>query len=580
MVVAGRRQHLGTTLMLAVGVLTVACNSTRRGAQHSVASGGSAAGAGLPDEGLAGSDDSNGGTGGSNGGAGAAGAGFAGTGEVAPAARLSMLSFSSGELLPAYDAEVTEYELKLAPLAAATVSLLARSAPAGAELTLNDTRVILDGVSAELTIDATEALTVDVASPGHTSTRYHVQVERDAATAITIEGLSVAASSHAWDGFGTAVATGPGWLALGGPGEDSIDGAAPAQFNVGKVDMLAPNTDGKWLKYQRLKGSSSGKDSAFGASLAAFGDLLLVGAPGEISHPPPDVTHGGAAYLFRRRELESQTSWQEVARFKSPTPLEGAGFGAFVALTGDTLAIGSSNDGEVHLFRDLGDDQWTHERTISNDALTVGIALTAEHLAVAGPDRACAARAVVYEKGTVRAWTRRCTWFEDTFDPAIPEAIALDGETLAVAYPMRVDLYAKAAATWQHKTAITAQQAPFRGALVLDNGRLFVSAPADASPALGVNGDASDQSAGSPIGAVHFFRLAENGQWLEQAYIKPTAAALKQVAGAGFGRSLTFGGGMLVVGAPTYDASVDAPLPGQWVPPTSGDPAGGAFLYR
>jgi hypothetical protein len=332
-----------------------------------------------------------------------------------------------------------------------------------------------------------------------------------------------------------------------------------------------------------LKGSLNNQNSYFGASLAAEGDLLLIGAPAELSNPP-DPNNGGAAYLFRRVDVDPLPQWKEVARLVAPAPIAGSRFGAFVALSGDTIAIGSlsSLDGhDVHLFHDLGGDQWVHERIIEGSSMVVGLSLTDEYLAVAGPwHPGCAVPATVYEKGPKRDWTQQCTSAGDTVSFEPPKAVALDGDTLAVVNEPRIDFYSRVGQRWNVSGSIPQVETPFGSALAFKRGRLFVGAPRDASPALGINGNASDQSHDPPLGAVYLFRLSRNGDWVRDAYIKPIASSLKQVAGARFGEALAFADDLLVVGAANYDTSVSAPDAQQGVAPTSGDPAGGAFVYR
>ena len=86
--------------------------------------------------------------------------------------------------------------------------------------------------------------------------------------------------------------------------------------------------------------------SYFGQSVATEGDIAVVGAPGEDSYR-------GAAYIFQRIDKQ----WQQLAKLVPPGLNGWADFGATVAISGDTIAIGapmrkdSSVSGKIYIYK-------------------------------------------------------------------------------------------------------------------------------------------------------------------------------------------------------------------------------------
>lgn len=99
--------------------------------------------------------------------------------------------------------------------------------------------------------------------------------------------------------------------------------------------------EGAWVEEAMLLASDGGADDRFGSSVAVAGDTAVVGAPasnGPVDSPLPD---SGAAYVFMRIG-----AWAERAKLRASDAAEGDGFGASVAVAGDTVVAGApSKDG-------------------------------------------------------------------------------------------------------------------------------------------------------------------------------------------------------------------------------------------
>jgi len=159
-----------------------------------------------------------------------------------------------------------------------------------------------------------------------------------------------ASSPDAGDGFGTSVALAGDTIAVGAPVEASaargIDGDATSNAApyAGAAYVFA-RAGGAWSPLAYLKASNSRTNVAFGVSVAASGDTILVGAydepfsstgvDGDQSARDSNIAWPGAAYVFVRRGA----TFVQQAYLKAFGTCESFGLG--VALDGDTALVGS-----------------------------------------------------------------------------------------------------------------------------------------------------------------------------------------------------------------------------------------------
>lgn len=115
-------------------------------------------------------------------------------------------------------------------------------------------------------------------------------------------------------------------------------------------------TDGVWSQEAYLKASNSGVEDRFGSRLAisADGNTIITGARFEDSNGDPDddsLRDSGAAYVFRRTD----GTWAEEAYLKALSPEEGASFREVaVSADGNRVAVGgprgAGTNGMVEIF--------------------------------------------------------------------------------------------------------------------------------------------------------------------------------------------------------------------------------------
>lgn len=131
--------------------------------------------------------------------------------------------------------------------------------------------------------------------------------------------------------FGTGVAVVSDEVAFGEPDSFLRPGTVYLYRGVGDARAVADT----------LRASDSTIGDRFGASVAASGSRLIVGAPGADGGR-------GAAYVFERRD----GSWRQTAKLVSAARDDGAGLGATVALDGDRALVAHS-DGRLLSFETM-----------------------------------------------------------------------------------------------------------------------------------------------------------------------------------------------------------------------------------
>ena len=347
-----------------------------------------------------------------------------------------------------------------------------------------------------------------------------------------------ASNTGAGDSFGTAVALSGETLAVAaeteasgarGVGGDQNDNSAEA---AGAVYVFV-RSGATWTQQAYLKASNTGRGDAFGRSLALSGNTLAVGAFFESSaasgvngdEDDNSASEAGAVYVFTR----SGTSWTQQAYVKASNPRNLAWFGQSVALSGDTLAVGSP--GERSAARGIDGDQ--------------------------GDDGAVDAGAVYVFRRAGTTWTQqayiKASDSEANFE--FGESVALDGNTLAVGARGGRAAYAfvRNGATWMEQARIAAPNQTgffeFGSSVALSGDTLAVAASADDSGARGIDGDQSDDSQPAS-GAVYVFGRA-GSTWKQQAYVKASNTETLDH----FGSSIALSGDTLAVGAADEDSA-------------------------
>ena len=161
--------------------------------------------------------------------------------------------------------------------------------------------------------------------------------------------------------FGLAVAISEDTIVVGADGDSELG------FFSGAVYVFV--FDGSnWIQQQKLQAQDARESASFGYHLAMSGNTIVVGAPGdEVGNHTR-----GAAYVFSRRSH----GWLQDRKFIAKDSDVFDGYGLRVAVSGDTIAVGSMFDhdaalygGAAYVYKRNGQSGWSlHEKLFASDA--------------------------------------------------------------------------------------------------------------------------------------------------------------------------------------------------------------------
>jgi len=160
-----------------------------------------------------------------------------------------------------------------------------------------------------------------------------------------------ASNTGAGDEFGYSVAVSGDTVVVGANWEDSSTTGVNSTPDDGASDSGAAyvffRSGTSWSQQAYLKASNTGTEDYFGWSVAVSGDTVVVAASNEDSSttgvnstPDDGARDSGAAYVFAR----SGTSWSQQAYLKASNAGSRHYFGYSVAVSGDTVVVGASDE--------------------------------------------------------------------------------------------------------------------------------------------------------------------------------------------------------------------------------------------
>ena len=309
------------------------------------------------------------------------------------------------------------------------------------------------------------------------------------------------------------------------------------------------------------KPSSNTEEAWFGDAVAAWGELLVVGAPN---------AGKGRAFVYRR----TGTRWVEEQELTSSAVQDGDRFGASVAISGTTIVVGapgsSTRAGAAYVF------------TESNGTWTVGTPLAATNAAPGDEFGAAVARSdpwtvigapgckdtgnvvtgCVFEVNGPNPITQPLTF--GVAGARAGSSIAISGTMIVAGAPGEASnagaayvITAPPTTTQRLHAGVPGVDDQFGAAVAIDGTTILVGAPLEDSNATGFDGDQTDNSA-IGAGAAYLFTSAI----ATPIYIK----APNTGAGDSFGHSVglrqaTVNGTktlVLAIGAPYEDSANDA----------------------
>ena len=234
------------------------------------------------------------------------------------------------------------------------------------------------------------------------------------------------------DGFGFVVAISGNTLVASAPGNNLERGAVYVFTRNGAI----------WTQQAKLTASNGTAFDTFGESVAISGDTVAVGAT-KVGNSLP-----GEAYFFTR----AGTVWSQQQRFTPAITMSNDLFGIAVAVSGDTIAIGSPLEnnaaallGVIYVLARNG-NTWTQQQklvstTLSDLALGVSVDLEGNSLisgALGGAEGGLQERgaALVFARNGA-VWTMQARLIAsdgEAFDH-LGTSVAISGDTALVGAP-------------------------------------------------------------------------------------------------------------------------------------------------
>ncbi len=399
---------------------------------------------------------------------------------------------------------------------APTVALLLATAPAGAQLTpfvvtelahLTDPEGAAgDAFGGSASLDTGALL---VGAPGD-DPGGSTSVFTGAGHEWELQARLEAPGAQAGDDFGASVGLSGGTALVGAPG---ADGSGAAEAGSAWVFVAQP---AGWSVQALLAAPGAASGDGFGAAVAVAGDTLVVGAPGRDG---PGAADAGAAYVFVR----NGATWTLQALLVASDAAADDGFGAAVALQGDTLLVGSPEGGPPgqpdagasYVFVRSG-GAWSEQARLaasdaaSGDAFGASVALSGDTALVGAelddhPGGADAGAAYVFVRDA-GAWSQqaRLTASGGASGDAFGASVSVSGDTAlvgapgdtlaAVAQAGSAHVFVRSGSFWSQHAKVSASdaapQAAFGRAACVVGETLLVGAPSTALPAAHARGEA------------------------------------------------------------------------------------------
>lgn len=366
------------------------------------------------------------------------------------------------------------------------------------------------------------------------------------------------ASNTGVDRFGYAVAISGNTIVVGAGNESSnATGVNGDQNNnsapVSGAAYVFVREGSTWSQQAYLKASNTQTGDYFGQSIAISGDTIVVGAKYEDSNAMGvngdqgnnSIEESGAAYVFHR----DGSTWSQQAYLKASNPDIRDYFGESVAISGDTVVVGASEEDS--------DATGVNGDQTNNEAPYAGAAYVFVRNGTNWAQQA-------YLKASNTEFSRGFSY----------HAVAISGDTIVVgaysdcsnATGVNGDqnnnlalgsgaayVFTRSDSTWSQQAYLKASNTwpsyRFGYGVDISGNKIVVGSPYEASNATGVNGDQGNKTALDSGAVYEFVRLGST--WVQQAYIKSSNTD----PGDFFGYSTAISENTIVVGASNEDSN-------------------------
>ncbi|MGQ0619431.1 MAG: hypothetical protein ACT4QA_05870 [Panacagrimonas sp.] len=367
----------------------------------------------------------------------------------------------------------------------------------------------------------------------------------------TQQARLVPADGFADQGFGASVAASGDTVVVG----MFDDGRAVP--NPGSAYVFVRNGP-RWTQQARLLAADGADGDTFGFAVSVSGSTAVAGAPLQ------DLTHGdqGSAFVF----VGPAGRWTQQAQLATAEGATSDGFGFSVAASGDVLVVGAPDDdidggrfqGSAYVFARSGDAWVQQARLLAGDGMDsdlfgLAVAVSGETAVIGSPTAGAGfgnrpGVAYVFVR-TGGSWVQqaRLVAADGAHRDSFGLAVAIDGDALAVGVrddEIAGNAFQGSAYVFVRTAGVWSQQAKLQAA---DGAEFdsFGNAIAIARDTV-VAGAAGSQS--STGGAAYVF-VRQASRWTQQAKLEVAGDS----EGDGLGTAVAVSGDTVVLGAPGHD---------------------------
>lgn len=363
-------------------------------------------------------------------------------------------------------------------------------------------------------------------------------------------GYIKASNTGAEDKFGiVAISADGATIAVGAPYEDAStttingDGGDDSASASGAVYVYAKDENG-WQFQSYIKPADTAAGHYFGqaVSLSGDGNLLIIGAPGaDNAGGDTALEDTGSVYIFQR----FGDSWFQHSKITAETPQSGAEFGSAVAVNtlGATLIIGAPHQ-NVEMESSVPDAGAAYVYVLNNETWDLQAMLAAPNA----------------EAGSAFGSSLDITSHGNRIIVGSPYESGGSDSLANISEPLEHSgaaySYTRSAGEWTNEFYFKAENPGVgfqfgQSVAISDDGlSVLIGSPGEASNAIGINGDSSNQSLANS-GAAYLFQYG-GSNWEQQLYLKASNGDAEDAFGTVV--DISGNGELIAVGAP-YESS-------------------------
>jgi hypothetical protein len=383
------------------------------------------------------------------------------------------------------------------------------------------------------------------------------------------------------DRFGNAVAVDGNTAVIGALYEEDTANF-PNTYNRGAAYVFTRDGSGVWSQQAKLIASDWASDDQFGSSVALDGDTAVIGAWYEDSD---GYSANGAAYVFTR----DGGAWTQQAKLLAPDKASWDVFGYSVAVDGDTAVIGAiyedsdgvDGNGAAYVFtRTSG--AWSFQAKLLADdkarwdSFGNSVAVSGDTVAIGSPGHSTPYAnyaGVVYmftRSGETWNQTAQLAASDQNYGDEFGSSVDLEGDIALIGAPDKASPYSYSGAAyvftrdgggyWNEQAKLLASDLASESSMF---DRFGCSVAIDGDVAV-IGSRNQDSDGVSNNGAAYVFARDGSGVWTEQMKLLASDKATDDW----FGGTLDISGATIIVGVPMKDYKV----PGD-------DYSGAAYIY-